>query len=188
MQSSPRATTSRMASAGHTHTRLHTKVCFCRRRFDRHQPTQTTARIILQVAPMQHWKAVRCRRWRSHCGGWSRRGKARRLQWYHAEATDLSKSGPRIEEVATNAAQVVQRACSCCMAPDYQRLTLSHTMPPSLPNPCLHVTHPYLTTILSETPSYFLRLWGPEPVRMPDPRGTQQSNIQEFQKLTRTAR
>ena len=52
----------------------------------------------------------------------------------------------------------------------------------------LHVTHPYLTTILSETPSYFLRLWGPEPVRMPDPRGTQQSNIQEFQKLTRTAR
>ena len=55
-------------------------------------------------------------------------------------------------------------------------------------HPCLHVTHPYLTTILSETPSYFLRLWGPEPVRMPDPRGTQQSNIQEFQKLTRTAR
>jgi hypothetical protein len=166
MQSSPRAATSRMARIGHTDTRIYTKVCICRRRFDQQQPAQATARIILQVAPMQHWKAVRCRRWRSHCGGWSRRGKkARRLQWYHAEATDLSKSGSRIEEVATNAAQVVQRACSCCMAPDYQ--ATRHI--PCLLHPCLHVTHPYLTIILSETPSYFLLLWGPHPVRMPNP-------------------
>jgi hypothetical protein len=78
-----------------------------------------------------------------YCCGWSRRGEARRLQWHQLRHHTYQRAVEDRRGRDANAAEEVQRACSCCMAPDYQRLTLSHTMPPSLPpcNPPLPYNH-----------------------------------------------
>ena len=78
-----------------------------------------------------------------YCCGWSRRGEARRLQWHQLRHHTYQRAVEDRRGRDANAAEEVQCACSCCMAPDYQRLTLSHTMPPSLPpcNPPLPYNH-----------------------------------------------
>ena len=156
-----------MARTGHTHTRFYTKVCICRRRFDQQQPAQTTARIILQVAPMQHWKAVRCRKWRSHCSGWSRPG----LGVASGEAiTVVSCGGNRLikeqvedrrgrDQCCSSGAACVLMLHGICMASDYVTTKQRDTYHASYMPPC-NPPLPYnnYTIILSETPSYFLLL------------------------------
>ena len=144
MQSSPRAATSRMARTGHTNARIYTKLCICRRRFDQQQPTQTTAHHSASCANAT--LEAQCTAGDGglmYCCGWSRRGEARRLQWHQLRHHTYQRAVEDRRGRDANAAEEVQRACSCCMAPDYQRLTLSHTMPPSLPpcNPPLPYNH-----------------------------------------------
>ena len=76
--------------------------------------------------------AAACRRWRSHCGGWPRRGEARRLQWHKRRQYRPIKE--RVED-RRGRDQRCSSGAVCVLMLHGARLpsNKTHTMPPCNP-------------------------------------------------------